>query len=128
MFQSTRPTWGATDAAIADGRIHHVSIHAPHVGRDIRFLSLSLGWSTFQSTRPTWGATGEDEGFHGSFTFQSTRPTWGATSRPNYFCRCYRVSIHAPHVGRDGRGSPSRWYPHRFNPRAPRGARPGSPP
>ena len=33
-FQSTRPVWGATRAEIRKRRLHHVSIHAPRVGRD----------------------------------------------------------------------------------------------
>src|ERR1019366_1029997 len=34
MFQSTRPTWGATRRGRPLCRVHDVSIHAPHVGRD----------------------------------------------------------------------------------------------
>ena len=34
-FQSTRPMRGATDHRQQAQRSHHVSIHAPHAGRDL---------------------------------------------------------------------------------------------
>ena len=34
MFQSTRPTWGATKRRAHHAGCGNVSIHAPHVGRD----------------------------------------------------------------------------------------------
>ena len=34
-FQSTRPMRGATSACSFKNDIHHVSIHAPHAGRDV---------------------------------------------------------------------------------------------
>ena len=37
LFQSTRPVWGATEAAHVDKLVLIVSIHAPRVGRDVRF-------------------------------------------------------------------------------------------
>src|ERR1035441_3863808 len=80
-------------------------------------------------------------------TFQSTRPTRGATRSMGRWVLTIIVSIHAPHEGRDAisavtwstitgfqstrptRGATARWPSAtirglRFNPRAPRGARP----
>ena len=81
-----------------------------------------------------------------SLVFQSTRPAWGATRREIISRGVWRVSIHAPRVGRDWRVKGSvgaiiefqstrpAWGATRctcrdaiiaecFNPRAPRGAR-----
>ena len=100
MFQSTRPTWGAT---VPD--------------------SLPERQELFQSTRPTWGATQWRRYPARDAAFQSTRPTWGAT--PIYHSTEQRseVSIHAPHVGRDRLPATYAARFGRFNPRAPRGAR-----
>ena len=79
-----------------------ISIHAPLVGRDMRFVCDACQDITFQSTRPLWGATmlrtiflGGSQYFNPrapcgarpekrainamSVVFQSTRPLWGAT-------------------------------------------------
>ena len=79
MFQSTRPTWGATKRVPVYVRTNEVSIHAPHVGRDLPPASLASTHLLFQSTRPTWGATPDDQ----------------------FVVDELDVSIHAPHVGRD---------------------------
>ncbi len=123
-----------------------VSIHAPHVGRDNQPKGSGESTFAFQSTRPTWGATQRAHVSHtqqcgfnpraprgarqqarrstvGRDRFQSTRPTWGATySLPSGGTNSY-VSIHAPHVGRDGVKIKGCRLPNSFNPRAPRGAR-----
>src|ERR1035437_4303067 len=78
LFQSTRPTWGAT----------------------AEFLRVT-GYVVFQSTRPTWGATSARSMYISSALFQSTRPTWGATAHMWPIVHLRQVSIHAPHVGRD---------------------------
>ena len=57
--------------------------------------------------------------------FQSTRPAWGATFKGAPVACEVVISIHAPRVGRDRLflvTAAGRIY---FNPRAPRGARPG---
>ncbi len=80
MFQSTRPTRGAT--LIEQPRLPKhlgVSIHAPHAGRDHSGFVLLLF----------------------NFGFQSTRPTRGATSIARHYYPIAMVSIHAPHAGRD---------------------------
>ncbi len=55
-FQSTHPTWGATDLRTRD-----------------------LTDMQFQSTHPTWGATFPVVVSTTIWSFQSTHPTWGAT-------------------------------------------------
>ena len=56
-------------------------------------------------------------------TFQSTRPTWGAKLCLDLIAGEREVSIHAPHVGRDGTIAGAVAAGACFNPRAPRGAR-----
>ena len=168
MFQSTRPTWGATERGVAvfsvgivsihaphvgrdaqqaqQQRLHGVSIHAPHVGRDDGHRSGTDGRRCFNPRAPrgarlpesfgVWDGRGfnpraprgarrnnmvKDRILH---KFQSTRPTWGATFPFGPIRLGDVVSIHAPHVGRDQHGDAA-ILPglHRFNPRAPRGAR-----
>jgi len=101
QFQSTRPTWGATWSELVLSEGTAISIHAPHVGRDLHRRTTRCYQRTFQSTRPTWGATRLLFGARGliyfnpraprgarrskstplarRLRFQSTRPTWGAT-------------------------------------------------
>ena len=145
-FQSTRPMRGATLCHLIPSRPIHVSIHAPHAGRDKPVPKFRYCKVVFQSTRPMRGATsappsgdGRKSGFNPrapcgarrfsmctrfrSHVFQSTRPMRGATCCRRRDLLVPVVSIHAPHAGRDSypRGScrPS-WS---FNPRAPCGAR-----
>ena len=61
---------------------------------------------------------------HGLSMFQSTRPVWGATVSAVLALLKWRVSIHAPRVGRDREGSSLQAWSRSFNPRAPCGARP----
>ena len=124
LFQSTRPIRGATALRLHQLDIVHISIHAPHTGRDVQ-VGQSLETSTlFQSTRPIRGATELLIWPNTSQRFQSTRPIRGAT--PVHGTRCentsnfnprapygarrghrsqsipeIRISIHAPHTGRD---------------------------
>ena len=78
VFQSTHPTWGATGLRANQYIVIWVSIHAPHVGCDLK-----------QSP-------------NGLFSeFQSTHPTWGATHQKQLYSLSHGVSIHAPHVGCD---------------------------
>ena len=79
IFQSTRPVWGATDAAPPRTNDRMISIHAPRVGRDQMDTVNAHSPSRFQSTRPVWGATVCSVISSLSVSFQSTRPVWGAT-------------------------------------------------
>ena len=56
-----------------------VSIHAPHAGRDMDYLSPELLRILFQSTRPMRGATDAVQDARRDAVFQSTRPMRGAT-------------------------------------------------
>ena len=127
---------------------YDISIHAPHTGRDFLRRILFRGISIFQSTRPIRGATrlrclvgSTGDGF------QSTRPIRGATfskpvhsrdnnghfnprapygARPNNnkgYTKDKRISIHAPHTGRDFNHIIYLLNVSHFNPRAPYGAR-----
>ena len=124
LFQSTRPTWGATiDATVGsvpppsfnpraprgarlNGFIHlslrsRVSIHAPHVGRDKLHYALDNCGDGFNPRAPRGARPTSSTVPPIRSQFQSTRPTWGATR--------YRGC------------SPA--MAGCFNPRAPRGAR-----
>src|SRR5439155_1219962 len=60
----------------------------------------------------------------GSAVFQPTRPARGATDRDHGLLVPLGVSTHAPRAGRDSTKLPRDSMFTRFNPRAPRGARP----
>ena len=81
----------------------------------------------FQSTRPVWGATAELADALRGIAFQSTRPVWGATFMTVYDFAYTEISIHAPRVGRDGRG-PSTCTSGRISLHAPRVGRDRSQP
>ena len=78
----------------------------------------------FQSTRPMRGATALKAGKITPAQFQSTRPMRGATRACHLCGRMRRISIHAPHAGRDCRPQWAARKRAHFNPRAPCGARP----
>ena len=101
-FQSTHPSWGATEVGYDDGSYHKISIHAPIVGCDILMLELRGLGLLFQSTHPSWGATlitGHTR--LKACKFQSTHPSWGATSALHVLHAHFKISIHAPIVGCD---------------------------
>ena len=123
-FQSTRPIRGAT----------------------LSCFDLLFDLLPFQSTRPIRGATIDVLGNIIRSIFQSTRPIRGATwlllvvwpgrqdfnPRAPYGARQKqekrntkrgKISIHAPHTGRDQYGIPNMLGILDFNPRAPYGAR-----
>ena len=102
----------------------HISIHAPHTGRDATYLGPTGVCHVFQSTRPIRGATRHVLAHQSNLQFQSTRPIRGATydkseireqlsifqstrpirgatpqARKASVTTC--ISIHAPHTGRD---------------------------
>ena len=114
---------GATAVIHPDADSARVSIHAPHAGRDTRRSRATPGrrsfnprapcgarlietfdrasYQRFQSTRPMRGATIRIVTLTDAAMFQSTRPMRGATCGRCLSCRFRRVSIHAPHAGRD---------------------------
>ena len=146
VFQSTRPARGATTSATHSSNICCVSIHAPRAGRDrpslysaarlssfnpraprgarLRKGGASYGDIAFQSTRPARGATKAARAIRVDDLFQSTRPARGATYTHRRYLIDLIVSIHAPRAGRDCPDHVAKARGTRFNPRAPRGARP----
>ena len=55
-FQSTRPSWGATESFGRLGHVGGISIHAPLVGRDDGTGAAVAAGLPFQSTRPSGDA------------------------------------------------------------------------
>ena len=73
-----------------------------------------------------WGATAAVCVIPFSRKFQSTRPVWGATVNYQGYPLFFKISIHAPRVGRDLIEMLEEDDEEYFNPRAPCGARPSS--
>ena len=91
---------GATVIENLQEAVDDVSIHAPHAGRDEDSSRTIPRNFEFQSTRPMRGATEGERRVGLHIKFQSTRPMRGATCR-QFRQDEIRVSIHAPHAGRD---------------------------
>ena len=100
-----------------------VSIHAPRVGRDV-LLKNQTSANQFQSTRPAWGATADVPARDCLQHVSIHAPRVGRDVLVLDGGGQHRVSIHAPRVGRDIRAADHGHGDRRFNPRAPRGARP----
>ena len=125
-FQSTHPSWGATEKTGTTYAKAYISIHAPIVGCDfLKTWWRAIGWVyfnprthrgvrlygsggaevltalVFQSTHPSWGATLRTAPSDTVLQFQSTHPSWGATWQAGIHCKSIRISIHAPIVGCD---------------------------
>ena len=101
IFQSTHPSWGATNASISFLTLSSISIHAPIVGCDYELCWHGHAWQRFQSTHPSWGATLYD-----------------------ILMMCgLDISIHAPIVGCDASGYLDEVNEDNFNPRTHRGVR-----
>ena len=125
-FQSTRPMRGATERLnLLFGR-PDVSIHAPHAGRDCHNLSPLIIKRRFNPRAPCGARRCIGYCVSFAFLFQSTRPMRGATDLVTKWLSLSRVSIHAPHAGRDHISFHCRARRGSFNPRAPCGARPRS--
>ena len=145
MFQSTRPMRGATVSHEPVDTFQHVSIHAPHAGRD-RIVKLLHRVTRCFNPRAPCGARQLLNGDPKKLTrfnprapcgarrqqtaisltttrFQSTRPMRGATLTIAIGRSRLDVSIHAPHAGRDQDGQGLYFFTQGFNPRAPCGAR-----
>ena len=78
-----------------------ISIHAPHAGRDIPSISILPIQVVFQSTRPMRDATKPNDANTYVLQFQSTRPMRDATTQAYVLYQSPKISIHAPHAGRD---------------------------
>src|ERR1035437_3992567 len=83
MFQSTRPTRGATCTRLPDYSSHDVSIHAPHAGRDVGDQLDCRRCAGFNPRAPRGARLASGAELLKAMTgFQSTRPTRGATTPP----------------------------------------------
>ena len=122
-FQSTRPVWGATTLTFSRSKPANISIHAPRVGRDYRWLSNLRQKIHFNPRAPCGARRNHSFPIYNLHGFQSTRPVWGATAIGATEPRPALISIHAPRVGRDLLESDKITADRNFNPRAPCGAR-----
>ena len=136
LFQSTRPMRGATgfqhepDLAVEisihaphagrdgysrhDAHDHEISIHAPHAGRDlvdVRGMSFA---GNFNPRAPCGARRGYRTPEYNAKVFQSTRPMRGATRDLGQLGQQQRISIHAPHAGRDMAGDMDLLFSYRF--------------
>ena len=105
------------------GLVGGISIHAPHAGRD-EHKTLRKRRGNYFNPRAPCGARPSVSFASGYCSrFQSTRPMRGATRAIYVIIESEKISIHAPHAGRDA----LYWYlsgwSKYFNPRAPCGAR-----
>ena len=146
LFQSTRPSRGATIPPKRGKREKAISIHAPLAGRDPACRGSRVRPGHFNPRAPR-GARPTGPRFHrrsrlnfnpraprgarqfvfirtgDTLEFQSTRPSRGATQPDGWPPDTPAISIHAPLAGRDTRRGSSPAAVTYFNPRAPRGAR-----
>src|ERR1035441_9909478 len=123
LFQSTRPTRGATSPLPLHRWSRRGSIHAPHEGRDASVSACDACYTCFNPRAPRGARPRHFHFIAGHGGVQSTRPTRGATRPLVLVTHVILVSIHAPHEGRDLATSTSSLVTAGFNPRAPRGAR-----
>ena len=126
QFQSTHPARGATTA---QHRVRQHEFHFnPRTPRGVRLFQLGylLPLIQFQSTHPARGATFlYPHPVSNHLVFQSTHPARGATSQHHFLCFSMAISIHAPREGCDKQSLVQIVYLYYFNPRTPRGVRPG---
>ena len=139
-----RAPCGARQAAGFINNHHVVSIHAPHAGRDDTLRDIRIVKSfnprapcgarqqyprcgsclcAFQSTRPMRGATTPRRRCGGRARVSIHAPHAGRDPVVDDIRLAAFVSIHAPHAGRDLRYSETSDPNTCFNPRAPCGAR-----
>ena len=100
-FQSTRPMRGATALFPAPCMRRHVSIHAPHAGRDLARHWVISCIKGFNPRAPCGARPLPLQALQWMEMFQSTRPMRGATRKSAVMRMLLQVSIHAPHAGRD---------------------------
>ena len=102
----------------------NISIHAPRAGRDSASMTHFFASPLFQSTRPMRGATNSSFQRYFFCHYFNPRAPCGARRRNcNSMGQVHKISIHAPHAGRDCQAAHREPYCTNFNPRAPCGAR-----
>ena len=108
MHFNPRAPYGARHSRLMRTGIPlRISIHAPHTGRDSVPTSAPAQISRFQSTRPIRGATCPGRDDPAAKNFNPRAPYGARHSFGSPYSRPIPISIHAPHTGRDPRGS--RW-------------------
>ena len=105
-FQSTRPIRGATPPrSMPWARPLYFNPRAPYGARRQRPDRRRLQRHYFNPRAP-YGARPVTAALSLSAAlFQSTRPIWGATEKIAARFKLDRISIHAPHMGRDCKSS-----------------------
>ena len=125
LFQSTRPIRGATSVYEKGAQFKTISTHAPHTGRDprrrrrwdrgsdfnprapygarrVQYPITIQQQDLFQSTRPIRGATPFLCVVRLPRLYFNPRAPYGARLFKRLFvAKVYKISIHAPHTGRD---------------------------
>ena len=101
LFQSTRPIRGATSAPGISGDFLHISIHAPHTGRDYG-INGGLVEDTISIHAPHTGRDKQRGCFLTRMSYFNPRAPYGARlAQRLQLADKLPISIHAPHTGRD---------------------------
>ena len=79
LFQSTRPSRGATPTRALPRHGQTISIHAPLAGRDARAIESGTTWMNFNPRAPRGARPCTCSLVSRQQIFQSTRPSRGAT-------------------------------------------------
>jgi len=124
-FQSPRPTRDATQPTPHCMPWCPVSIPASHAGRDVSWHNLAIDLSGFNPRVPRGTRLPLSALLVGLHLFQSPRPTRDATAYEASQKQAKKVSIPASHAGRDIPVTGISSMASSFNPRVPRGTRPG---
>ena len=108
-----------------DGKTVVISIHAPHAGRDRKSYPCRMGGSTYFNPRAPCGARPLVPGIYQLLKnhFNPRAPCGARRRNCNSMGQVHKISIHAPHAGRDCQAAHREPYCTNFNPRAPCGAR-----
>ena len=123
LFQSTRPMRGATTASNCSCLpFHSFNPRAPCGARPASQIACLVALS-FQSTRPMRGATQNAAFVRYNGKVSIHAPHAGRDALVLMSKITVQVSIHAPHAGRDPGEPTLRATSESFNPRAPCGAR-----
>ena len=124
LFQSTRPMRGATCVVRVCRHTLHISIHAPHAGRDwVLREDGSANEGYFNPRAPCGARLGLEVGQLALRQISIHAPHAGRDFGNEVMLPAGFISIHAPHAGRDGCITSRIAVQKNFNPRAPCGAR-----
>ena len=116
--------WGATSCRSASYPTSVVSIHAPRVGRDRRAFADTHRSKCFNPRAPCGARLTSTDCAMRIFGFNPRAPCGARRIPSGHIHVSARVSIHAPHAGRDCGVCGKEFEGYSFNPRAPCGARP----